>query len=234
MAIVRITPNIALTICAKVRDTYEADRLKINNTPPDTPPGLGEYFLGLVLPLEDQKKIYDLYPEGMKPPQHSVVGLAFMHAGKNTARHWSPVVHVQVKGCLVLPPVIKRDLPGVKELNSNGPMFAVTLDEDTSSMPKAIQEFVTKCADIHAKHDAINTKSKEAVTNMRAFLKDHRTLQSALKVMPALKFYLDHWLIQELDRKVEPRVRKPKEVKEKEAYDISGLITKAAVSRLSI
>lgn len=235
MAIVRTTPDIVSSICGQVRQLYDAERKKIDITTPPVVPGLAEYFIDLLFPLADQKKIIELYPEGAKPLQHYTVGLQFKNAENTSGWATAPVVHVHIQDCLSTGGIfIKENLPGIKKLQMSGPMINVELDEDVSALPTLVAQFAKSCAEIHTKFSDASKRSKAAVENMRNFLKDHRTLQSALKAMPALKFYLDQWITFELERKVEPKERKPKAAEEKKPYDMTELITKAAINRLSL
>lgn len=234
MAMVRTTPDVVSSICTKVRELYDADRMKIKKDLPQVPSGLAEYFIDLVFPIADQKKIFDLYPTSMKPPRMLILGLQFKNTGTNASWNWAPVVYVQVTDCMFLPTTVIDNLPGIKKLVINGSLIQAELEEDVSALPVGVAQFTKDCAAIHSKYNDVGVKTKLAVENMRNFLKDHRTLQSALKAMPALKFYLDRWIIAELERKVEPKERKAKVAEEKKTYDVSDLITKAAINRLSL
>lgn len=233
--IVKITPGHVSQICASVRETFAEEHNKVNDALPDTFAGLAEYFFGLVMPIEDQQKVLALFPKNLKPDL--VNNAALKIAGATSQNfNWTPTVTVKTSPMLRFGKAVMLDnLPGIKHLTVNGGTAHIVLAEDTTALPPAIRDFVTKVAEITDAHTTIEVKTQTEVENMRRFLKDHKTLQSAIAAMPALKCYLNWFIQQELDApEPEKKPRAPRKRAEKQPYDIAGLVTKAAIARLNL
>lgn len=234
--IVKITPGHISQICSMVRDTFAEEHQKVNGDIPDTFTGLGEFFYGQLMSIEDQQKVIDLFPKEMKPETINRVCLK-IKGTEDTPNRWVPAVYVNInQGLAFSVPITRTDLPGIKSLIIGcAGLVEVTLAEDTTAFPPAIRDFVTKVASISAQHVAVDKRIETEVGNMRRFLKDHKTLQSAIAAMPALKFYLNWFIQQELEAP-EPnkKPRQPRKCVEKQPYDISGLVVKSAAARLNL
>ena len=233
--IVKITPGHVSQICSMVRETFTEEHNKVNDSAPQVFAGLGEYFYGQVMSIEDQQKVIDLFPEGMKPETCSKIYLKVIGPSSGGYK-WAPSVYLPIRTALTFGTNRTfKDLPGIKEMTIGRGTVHVVLAEDTTALPPAIRDFATATAGISDAHDAIDVKTSTEVENMRRFLKDHKTLQSAIAAMPALKFYINWFIQQELDApepKKEPR--KARKRAEKQPYDISGLVTKSAIARLNL
>lgn len=234
--IIKITPAYVNQICMSVRETFMEEHHKVNNSVPEVPSQLGEYFYGLPMPIDDQQKVLALFPEGMKPSTIKKVCLKIDGPSGDGKYHWAPSVYVPIrKGLRFGTKFIREDFPGIKKFVIEGSTVSIILAEDTTSLPPAVRDFVTKVASISEEHRAIDAKINAEVENMKNFLKDHKTLQSAIAAMPGLKFYINWFIQQELDApEPEKPPRKPRKRAEKQPYDISGLVTKAAIARLNL
>ncbi len=234
--IVKITPGHVSQICAMVRETFTEEHNKVNATAPPVFAGLGEYFYGRVMSIEDQQKVLDLFPDSMKPDSINRVSITIDSHNSDKTWRWTPTVYVPIQRALEFGKLmVHQDLPGIKELTIGRGVVRVVLAEDTTALPPAIRDFATKVAAIADAHRAIDERTKTEVENMRRFLKDHKTLQSAIAAMPALKFYINWFIQQELEApEPEKKPRKPRTRAEKQPYDISGLVTKSAIARLNL
>lgn len=234
--IVKITPGHVSQICAMVRETFAEKHNKVNTTLPDTFPGLGEFFYSQVMSIDDQQKVLSLFPEGMKPA--STMRVSLLIDGPTSDKTWrrTPAVYLPIKEALFFDKVFTfQGLPGIKDLSVGRNVVRVVLDEDTTALPPAIRDFAVKVAEIAEAHRAIDIKIDTEVENMRRFLKDHKTLQSAIAAMPALKFYINWFIQQELDAPEPPKKpRQPRKRAEKQPYDISGLVVESAAARLNL
>lgn len=234
--IIKIRPDHVHQICDMVRGTFAEEHQKINGDIPDTFVGLGEFFYGQIMSMEAQQKVLDLFPEDMKPGTVTRVCLK-IKGTEDTPKRWVSSVYVGInQGLAFGAPVTRTDLPGIKSLTiGRAGLVEVTLAEDITSFPPAIRDFVTKVASISAQHVAVDKRIETEVENMRRFLKDHKTLQSAVAAMPALKFYLNWFIQRELEApEPEKKPRAPRKHAEKQPYDISGLVVKSAAARLNL
>lgn len=235
MATVKMTPNVVTQIIAKVRELHEADRQKISNEVGKAPPELGAEFYSMVVPLENQKKIKELMPEGVVA-HPGCVSVRIMPHG--VPAKWSPVIYTTVPPEAMLMPwyITHENIPGTEKVHWDGATVNVNLAEDWSALaaPKS-REYIKKLTDFANKHNDVTKKAKEASDTMRLFLEQHKTVQSAMKEFgPALKAYIDPWLQQQLDAPNPKRVVKPKVVKEKVEVNVAKLVAKATVNQLNI
>ncbi len=234
--IVKINPGHVAQICDSVRDAFTQDHHKVNNDLPDTFPGLAEFFYGQIMSMEAQQKVLDLFPEGMKPETTTAVTLQIDNHNTDKRWVWTTSVRLPIRQALFFGKTVSvENLPGIKELSIHRKLVRVVLAEDTTALPPDIRDFSIKVASIAEAHRAIEVRINTEVENMRRFLKEHKTLQSAIAAMPALKFYINWFIQQELDAPEPPKKpRVSRKRAEKQPYDISGLVVKSAAARLNL
>lgn len=235
MATVKITDNTITSIVAKVRQVHEADREKINNTVPETPPGFAEEVYSLLMPEAERKVVFNALPEWARKQQNGFT-LRVVPFGATNLR-WCPVLCLGLpKDTLALPNMcLLESVPGAKQLSWDGHNMVLHLAEDWSVLPIKDKSFIEKIADVAAQHDKLTKASKEASNTMRLFLEQHSTVQSAMKAFgPSFKKYIDPWLQMELDRVPPKRANKPKAKKEKVEVNIAKLVAKATAIQLNV
>lgn len=235
MAVMKMTAELITSITAQVRKVYEAKRDQIDMTLPEIVEGFGDYLYQLLLPKAAEKAMLAAMPEWYPRTMISEVTVRMAYKGNSSWRN-APVIYAKFKApALLTPGLTRHDLPGIAAVTWNGTIMSVVFEEGFSEIPDKYKAFLTKLLAIPAAHDKITKASKEAADTMARFLRQHKTLQSAVKAAGVgLSHYFDYWVKNEYERKPPPRVRKPKEVIEAETVDISKLIAKAAADKLNL
>lgn len=241
MATINLTEDTVYEITCSVERIYNAERTKISY--PDSPlsGSYGDTFAEWLLPKDKMEALTNAMPFWMKQYTKSYnvkIGTPLANA------HYSPWMRLDCSE-LVLDLHNRHETysnftvstPGINNIDNISTGFVIHLSDGGDSLPKSdLRDSIIDLNKYVEANGRITTECTEAVDTMRKFLKQHRTLQSAMKEFgPSLSFYVPSWLMEEYNRVPPKRTRKPKsEQPEKTPVKLDGLIAKATVSKLNI
>lgn len=235
MAIINLTYDNVDGIIGEVYRVFNEERNAIMAEPIVPPEGAGDELMSWLVPREDNKKILEAMPDWCKSLQRQFYVKVDINAGGSL---FTPTVHVPLTeewynfSCIYAVPSIS----GAELASWNGQVLNLFLKDTESGLPQGkATEFIKQLFAIAKKHDDITKKTGQAVSTMREFLGQHRTLQTALKECPAVMSYVPDWMKQELNRVPPKRTRRPPIPKgEKKEIDMSQLVTQATISKLNL
>lgn len=241
MATINLTEDIVYEITCSVERIYNAERNKIEYPHKPISGDYGDTFAEWLLPKDKMEALTNATPSWMK--QYTSRYTVRISTTSDNA-HYSPWMLLDCSA-----PVLdlhnKRDnystftvsTPGINAIDNVSTGFIIHLSDGGDSLPKSdLRDSIIDLNKYIEANGRITTEYIEAVDTMRKFLKQHRTLQSAMKEFgPSLSFYVPAWLMEEYNRVPPKRTRKPKsEQPEKAPVKVDGLIAKATVSKLNI
>lgn len=238
MAIINLTYDNIDGIIGEVYRIFNEERNAIMAEPIGVPEGVGDELMSWLVPREDNKKVLEAMPEWCKSKQKRFyVKVDFFDTeavdSPNTPIITAPLSEAwyHYNGTWA-----NIGIKGAEVSTWDGQVLRLYLRDTESGLPQGkATEFVKQLFAIAKKHDDISKKTEQAVSTMREFLGQHRTLQTALKECPAVMSYVPDWMKQELNRVPPKRTRRPPIPKgEKKEIDMSQLVTQATISKLNL
>lgn len=241
MATVKLTSDIIETIQYTTRRIHEAEREKVKYFSEDIGDYPGDTFAEWLLPADKRDELLAATPVWLR--QYTNCYNIKLYTSPDND-HFSPWLYVPTKDleinlhnkyCNYFNE--KVGTPGIEHIDNVTHGFVVALSDGGESLPKSkLRNFLIEVHRYVEDNRKITESSKAAVDTMTAFLRQHNTLQSAMKEFgPSLSFYLEPWLLEEYKREPPKRTRKPKsDAPKSEPINVDSLIVKATASKLNI
>lgn len=238
MAIINLTYDNVDDIIGEVHRIFNEERNAVMAEPIVPPEGIGDELMSWLVSREDNKKILEAMPEWCRSTQQRFyVKVDFFGTDAENSPH-TPIIILPLSEAWYRYSGTCANV-GVKgaEISTwDGQVLRLYLKDTESGLPQSkATEFIKQLFAVAKKHDDITKKTEQAVSTMREFLGQHRTLQTALKECPAVMSYVPDWMKQELNRVPPKRTRRPPIPKgEKKEIDMSQLVTQATISKLNL
>lgn len=235
MARVPLTQYIISDILYQVEQAITKNHGKLPEYPAQTSNAVADEAYSILMPAQNEKEICDLYPDWALP-KHEGMYINVMLPGTQPDRYSSRRVlamygtpHITLNGRTTI-----RNVPGIAEAYFDGTKLIISPATDGSVIPHPnLKAFVEEMTKINQEHDVLAQEIKKARGDMDTFLKQHTTLQSAVKVGgSALLAYVPKHIMATYDKAPVKRQVKPKP--EKVDVDIDYLIANAMTATLDL
>jgi len=240
MAIINLTWDNVDGIVCQVHEIFNQERNTLLAEALGVTEALdaGDEVYSWLLPRENNKKILEAMPDWHKPKtKHIYIKVNAQRNEENEDSAYVPILKLSLKEDWyrlgnAWPSIT---IPFAKWTSWDTDVLVLYL-KDTDKVPQGpAGDLVKKLFTIAQKHNELTEKIEQAVTTMREFLGQHRTLQTALKECPAIMSYVPDWMKQELKRVPPKRTRRPPIPKaEKKEIDMSQLVTQATIAKLNL
>jgi len=237
MAIINLTPDNVEGIVSQVHEVFNHERLGLLEKVIDVP-DVGDEVYSWLLSRENNKKIIEALPPWHQPrTKQMYIKVDINRDGKQYNGGYTPTLRLSLKEDWYK---LGESWSGMTIPFANAATWSSNVLylwlENTDKVPQGpAGDFVKKLYTIAKEHADLDYKVTQAVTTMREFLGQHRTLQTALKECPAIMSYIPEWMKQELNRVPFKRVRRPPAPKaEKKEIDMSQLVTQATIAKLNL
>lgn len=236
MAIVNLTCYNVEGIVGTVHEIFNQERLHLLEKVIEVP-DVGDEVHSWLISRENNKKIIEAMPSWCQQKSKYIYIKVSTDCTTGNSEHYIPTLRLDLKEdwCKLGSGIYELNIPFATQAMLNNTTLYLWLN-DTDKVPEGpAGDFVKQLFMIAKEHNEINDKIAQAVTTMREFLSQHRTLQTALKECPAIMSYVPEWMKGELNRVPPKRVRRPPAPKvEKKEIDMSQLVTQATIAKLNL